>query len=128
MRILFSPFSVPKPVFWLIMALILCFMLLIQWDWMRAGGPQIEVAVRQEVASLSRSDESLHSLKLGRGSTMRIVGSGASMTGYCQFDGDYSNQTWDVIVRWRKADTNALIDKIELHCTSQEPKIIWSRK
>jgi len=92
------------------------------------GVPQIEAAVRREASSLARTNDILQSLELGRETGTRTVGSGVKMTGYFEFDGSYSNESWDVLVRWCKADTNAPIDKIELHCKSQEPKIIWSRK
>lgn len=92
------------------------------------GVPQIETAVRRQAILLSQSDPSLHSLQLDRVTRTHMVDSGISMTGYFQFDGDYSNQSWDVLVYWRKADTNAPIDKIEIHSTYQEPKTIWSRK
>ena len=99
-----------------------------RWWMIRERIPQLETAVRQEVVSLASSNVALHSLTLGQATRTHMVGSGVEMTGYFQFDGSYSNQSWDVIVKWRKADTNAPIDKIELHSTDQEPKIIWSRK
>ena len=118
-----------KPiVFWGMMLFAACFLLLIHWSMVREGIPQIEAAVRQQAASLSRSQESLSSLQLGRMTRMRTVGSGVSMTGYFQFDDDYSNQSWDVFVSWRKAETNAPIDKIEIGSTYRELKTIWSRK
>jgi hypothetical protein len=91
------------------------------------GIPQIQTATLQEISSLSSSQELLHSLHLGRVTKIHTAGSGASMTGYFKFDGDYSNQSCDIIVRWRKADTNAPIDKIEIGSTFQELRTIWSR-
>jgi len=101
--------------------------LYVHWSMVSEGVPQIEAAVRREAVSLARTNDILQSLELGRATRTRTVGSGIEMTGYFQFEGSYSNESWDVLVMWRTADTNAPIDKIELHCTSQEPKIIWSR-
>jgi hypothetical protein len=94
----------------------------------REGVPQIEAAVRQEVVSVALTNGSLHSLELGRVTRTHTIDSGVAMTGYFQFDGSYSNQSWDVLVYWRKADTNAPIDKIEIGSTYQELRTIWSRK
>ena len=129
MRILYSPFSVSKPVFWALMLLGLCLFLFGEWESRRNGIPQIEQAVRLEAASLSHTDELLRSLELGRitRSSYSVYHDGR-ITGYIQFDGSYSNESWDIGVSWSKADTNALIDKITVGSTYQEPKIIWSRK
>jgi hypothetical protein len=123
-------FSVSKPLFWLFMALILCFMLVMHWFSVRDGIPQIKAAVLREAASLSRSEDSLRSLDLGRITRTRyeVRDSDSAITGYFQFDGSYSNQSWDVFVYWRKADSNAPIDKIEIGSTYQELRTIWSRK
>ena len=92
-------FKVPKPFFWLFMAFILCFMLLMQWLSVRDSIPEIEAAVRREAALLSRSGESLRSLELGRVTRTRyeVRDSDSAVTGYFQVDGSYSNASWDVI-------------------------------
>ena len=95
---------------------------------MRAGIPQIEAAVRREASSLSLSDASLHSLQLDRVTRTHMSESGGAIGGYFQFDGSYSNESWDVLVSWRKADTNAPIDKIEIRSTDQELRTIWVRQ
>jgi hypothetical protein len=88
----------------------------------------LEAPVRQELNSLSGSLELLRSLRLGPVTETYAVGSGASMTGYFQFDGVYSNQSCRIYVTWHKADTNAPIDKIEIGGASKELRTIWSRK
>jgi hypothetical protein len=111
-----------------LLALVVSIFALVHWDMARNGVPQIELAVRREAAALARTDDSLHSLELGQTTKRRIVGSGVDLTGDFWFDGSYSNQSWDVVVYWRKSDTNAPIDKIEVCSTYQEPQTIWSRK
>jgi hypothetical protein len=129
MRIFYSPLTVPKPGFWAFMALVLCFFLFMEWESRQDGIPEIKAAVLRQVASLSRSEESLRSLELGHITRSRYTTyHDGRITGYFQYDGSYSNESWEIVVDWRKADTNAPIDKIELVCASQEPKIIWSRK
>jgi hypothetical protein len=129
MRIFYSPLKVPKSVFWLFMALILCFMLVIYWVSVRDGIPQIEQAVRRQVISLSRSEESLRSLELGRTTRTRYkIYNDDMITGYFQLDGSYSNQSCDVWVYWQKADTNSPIDTIKVSIDNQELRTIWSRK
>jgi hypothetical protein len=105
-------------------ALLIC----IRLSMIREGVPQIETAVRQELVSLASSNAALHSLTIERATRTHMVGSGIEMTGYFQFDGSYSNESWDVFVSWRKADTNSPIDKIEIGSTDRELRTLWSRK
>ena len=84
-------------------------------------------SVRQEVDSLSGSQESLRSLRLGDVTETYVVGSGVSMAGYFQFDGVYSKQSYHIYITWRKADKNAPIDKIEIGGAAKELRTIWSR-
>jgi hypothetical protein len=129
MRIFYSPLTVPKPIFLAFMALVLCFFLFMELESRQDDIPEIKAAVLQQAASISRSEESLRSLELGHITRSRYTTyHDGRITGYFQFDGSYSNVSWEVVVNWRKEDTNAPIDKIELVCASQEPKIIWSRK
>ncbi len=88
----------------------------------------LDAPVRQEINSLLDSQESLRSLRLGPVAGTYVAGSGVSMTGYFQFDGVYSNQSCRVFVAWRKAETNAPVDKIEIGGAAKELRTIWSRK
>ena len=94
----------------------------------REGVPQIERAVRHEIDSLVLTNESLRSLRVGRLSEQRMVGNGIKLTGTFYYEGSYSNESWDIAVRWRKSDTNAPIDKIEICSTDQTNRPIWTRK
>jgi hypothetical protein len=115
-------------VFFGMLLLVGSFFLYIHWFEVKEGVPQIEAAVRRQVSSLASTNDVLHSLELGRVTRTRMVDSGVAMTGYFQFDGSYSNQSWDIFVSWRKADSNAPIDKIEIGSTDKELRKIWSRK
>jgi len=129
MRILYSPLTVSKPVFLAFMALVLCFFVFMEFESRQDDIPEIKAAVLRQADSLSRSEESLRSLELGHITRSRYsTYHDGKITGYFQFDGSYSNKSWEIVVDWRKADTNAPIDRIELVCASQEPKIIWPRK
>ena len=110
----------------IVLFFIACLILFANWTMLRAGVPQIETAVRKEVASLSSSNATLRTLQLGT-TTKREIHWGF-LTGYFIFSGSYSNQSCDVDVSWSKVDTNAPIDKIEVKTINREPKIIWSRK
>ena len=90
----------------------------------RQGFPQVEAAVRRQVVSLARTDESLRSLELGR---MRVAHVNYSGAGYFQFEGSYSNQSWPIVVSWSKADTNLPIDTIKVG-SIYHGRTIWSRK
>jgi len=111
-----------------VMLFAVCFLLVTKRSMFRGDVSQIQAAVRQEIGSLSSSQESLRSLHLGGLTKTYEAGSGASMTGFFQFDGDYFDQSCRVYVIWRKADTNAPIDKIEINGNSKKLRTIWSRK
>ena len=111
-----------------VMFFAVCFLLVIKRSTFGEDVSQIQAAVRQEIGSLSISQGALRSLHLGGLTKTYEAGSGASMTGYFQFDGDYCGQSCRVYVIWRKADTNALIDKIEINGISKKLRTIWSRK
>ena len=104
-----------------------CILLLIHGSMVRKGVPQIQAAVRREIASLPGSQDSFRSLHLGGLTKTYVAGSGVSMTGYFQFDGDYLSQSCHVYVIWSNADTNAPIDKIEISGTSKKLREIWTR-
>jgi len=114
--------------FFVILVFVGSLFLYLHWFMVSEGVPQIEAAVRREATSLARTNEILQSLELGHITRTRMVDSGVAMTGYFQFNGSYSNESWDVLVYWRKADSNAPIDKIEIGNTYQESRVIWSRK
>jgi hypothetical protein len=88
----------------------------------------LEAPVRQEINSLSGSQELLRSLRLGPVAGTYVAGRDVSMTGYFQFDGVYANQSCRVFVTWHRADTNAPIDRIEIGGAAKELRTIWSRK
>ena len=111
-----------------VMLFAVCFSLVITRSMFREDVSQIQAAVRQETGSLFSSQASLRSLHLGGLTKTYEAGSGASMTGYFQFDGDYCGWPCRVYVIWRKADTNAPIEKIEINGNSKELRTIWSRK
>lgn len=123
----FRGIPVSKTHFWIFMAMALCFMLFVQWLTVHDGIPQIKVAVLREEDLLASSVDSLRSLKLGS-ITKTHYERGNDITGYFQFDGSYSNESWDVFVYWRKSDSNSPIDRIEIASTYSEPRTIWPRK
>jgi len=94
----------------------------------REGIPQIELAIRQETASLAATNESLHSLDLGHETRAHWKGRGALMTGDFHFHGSYSNQPECIFVSWNQADTNLPVDTIQVGSTFQELRTIWYRK
>ena len=111
-----------------VMLLAVGYVVLLHRSVVREADPQIETAVRQEINSLSNSQESLRSLRVGSVTRTYVVGSEVSMTGYFEFTGVYSSQSCRIFITWRKADTNAPIDKIAIASTSKEPTMIWSRR
>ena len=94
----------------------------------RAGIPKIVDAVQRQISTLIQTDGTLYSLQIGRRTGGRMVGSGDELNGSFYYDGSYSNESWDITVRWHKSDTNAPIDKIEISSTDQTNRTIWTRK
>src|SRR5208282_2468511 len=96
----------------LALSFIACLFLLGHWMMVRGGVPQIEIAVRNEVASLSSSNATLHTLQLDATTGRQI--SWNLLTGHFTFSGSYSSQPCDIVVSWSKVDTNAPIDNIQV--------------
>jgi hypothetical protein len=114
-----------RPTFWVRMFLLLCLIPFAHWYMVRQGFPQIETTVRREILSLARTEESLRSLELGHMTAAHVNYSG---TGYFRFDGSYSNQSWHIVVNWRKADTTSPIDTIKIGSNYRDMRSIWSRQ
>ena len=110
----------------IVLAFIACLFLFVHWMMVRGGIPQIETAVRSEVALLSSSNATLHTLQL-EATTRRQI-SWDLLTGHFTFSGSYSSQPCDIIVSWSKVDTNAPIDNIQVKTAQHEPEMLWSRK
>ena len=88
---------------------------------------QSEAAVREEVLTISSSQDKLHTLQLDRALQWHKTKLNGVVMGYIVFSASYLGAPAEIRVSWSKADTNMPIDKIE-RISASEQTLLWSRK